>query len=126
MSLEAASASRKAKLDLLRKRKADEEAGVAAPSRAIAPAGSDEDEDMGAAVKRSFRNFDPNSRQAKKHRQEVLDTIEKDVQGVQERIIKEDELKRKEELVSVPSGWHGLARPGYSDNPFSIPGFRRT
>lgn len=48
------------------------------------------------------RNFDPETRQSRKRdkEDEPEDTVEKAVEGLAEQIIKEDEEKRAEELVS--------------------------
>lgn len=50
------------------------------------------------------RNFDPESRTLRKRTRdddvEMVDTIEKDVKGVAEKIITEDEERRAQELVS--------------------------
>ncbi|KAJ8079124.1 hypothetical protein AAF712_006501 [Marasmius tenuissimus] len=48
------------------------------------------------------RNFDPDTRTLKKHTQsadvDMEDTVEKNVEGIAEQIIAEDEQKRQEEL----------------------------
>jgi hypothetical protein len=48
------------------------------------------------------RNFDPETRQLRVREagEDAEDTVEKAVEGLAEQIIKEDEEKRKEELVS--------------------------
>jgi hypothetical protein len=48
------------------------------------------------------RNFDPETRQLRNRERDEAgdDTVEKAVQGLAESILKEDEEKRKEELVS--------------------------
>lgn len=47
------------------------------------------------------RNFDPETRTLRKHTNadEVEDTVEKAVEGLAEKIIAEDEERRKQELV---------------------------
>lgn len=48
-----------------------------------------------------FRNYDPDSGTARKHaRVDEEDTVEKQVEGMAERVIAEDAIKRAEELVS--------------------------
>lgn len=53
------------------------------------------------------RNFDPESRTLKKRTREdaaaMEDTIEKNVEGMAQMIIKDDEDRRAQELVSVSS-----------------------
>ncbi|ESK88047.1 hypothetical protein Moror_10788 [Moniliophthora roreri MCA 2997] len=79
MSLAEAAEARKARLLALKKRKAGE---------------ADE-----PVIKN--RNFDPETRTLKKHTSEDVemdDTVEKNVEGLAEKIIAEDEKKRAEEL----------------------------
>ncbi|KDN53280.1 hypothetical protein K437DRAFT_97238 [Tilletiaria anomala UBC 951] len=99
--MEAAAQSRKEKLAALRKRKADEDAGMVSRD-AAKPRNMDDDEGMdeGLLIKRSFRNYDPKNRQMKKTAagQGIEDTVEQAVEGLQERVLKEDEAKRQEEL----------------------------
>lgn len=48
------------------------------------------------------RNYDPETRTLKKHsKNDVLttDTVEKDIEGVAEKILAEDERQRAQELV---------------------------
>ncbi|KIL00934.1 hypothetical protein PAXRUDRAFT_821140 [Paxillus rubicundulus Ve08.2h10] len=83
MSLQEASDARKERLSALRKRK---EGGVT-------------DENGGSVLLN--RNFDPETRTLRKHTQNgalTEDTIEKDVDGMVERIIVEDEQRRAQEL----------------------------
>lgn len=47
------------------------------------------------------RNYDPETRQARKREGADEDTVEKAVEGLAEEIIAEDEERRAEELVSV-------------------------
>jgi coiled-coil domain-containing protein 12 len=83
--MEAAAATRKEKLVALRKRKADEDAGVVPRGPVKLRAGDDvdgdEEMDEGLLVKRSFRNYDPQNRQFKKTAagQDIEDTVEKGV-----------------------------------------------
>jgi hypothetical protein len=46
------------------------------------------------------RNFDPETRQARKVAGPGEDTVEKEVAGLAEEIVREDEARRAEELVS--------------------------
>jgi coiled-coil domain-containing protein 12 len=102
MSLAEASEARKARLIALRKRKAGEtvEACVLLhPSWHLAvDALSLSDEPI---IKN--RNYDPESRTLKKHTREddtiMQDTVEKDVEGLAQKIIMEDEQRRAQELV---------------------------
>jgi hypothetical protein len=49
----------------------------------------------------SFRNYDPQTRTVKKGGvQDENDTIEKNVEGVAEKIIEEDNIRRAQDLVS--------------------------
>ncbi|KAK4684365.1 coiled-coil domain-containing protein 12, partial [Tremellales sp. Uapishka_1] len=84
-NLAATSAARKERLIALRTRKQAVDSGEA-----------------NGATHFSFkqRNFDPETRQIRKRggEDETEDTVEKAVEGLAERIIKEDEEKRKEEL----------------------------
>ncbi|KAF8637384.1 hypothetical protein AX17_002881 [Amanita inopinata Kibby_2008] len=82
MSLLEASEARKARLTTLRKKKA----------------GENVDDEEGVLKN---RNFDPNTRTLKKHDQidEIMqDTVEKDMAGVAEKIVAEDEERREQEL----------------------------
>ncbi|KAG9226204.1 hypothetical protein CCMSSC00406_0005115 [Pleurotus cornucopiae] len=85
MSLAEASEERKAKLLALRRRKAGE---------------ADEGSDNQTLLK--TRNFDPESRTLRKHNKDddvnMTDTVEKDVSGLVETIIAEDEQRRAQEL----------------------------
>lgn len=63
------------------------------------------------------RNFDPETRTLKKRGDgdvEMEDTVEKDVEGLAEQIIKEDAEKRAQELVRVLSSpaLRGLTKRG--------------
>jgi len=60
-------------------------------------------ENAGPLIKN--RNFDPETRTLKKRGDEDIemeDTVEKNVEGLAEQIIKEDAEKRAQELVRVP------------------------
>ncbi|KAL0570813.1 hypothetical protein V5O48_011149 [Marasmius crinis-equi] len=82
MSLAEAADARKARLLALKKRKEGK---------------TDDDEPV-----LKNRNFDPATRTLKKHTQsddvDMQDTVEKNVEGLAEQIITEDEKKREEEL----------------------------
>ncbi|CED83077.1 Uncharacterized conserved protein [Phaffia rhodozyma] len=81
MSLAEAAQSRKERLDALRKRKA----------------GGSSSADGLVQIKQ--RNFDPETRSAKKFSTADLpETIESAISGVAEQIVAEDELRRQEEL----------------------------
>ncbi|EST07333.1 mRNA splicing factor, Cwf18 [Kalmanozyma brasiliensis GHG001] len=88
MSLEAFSAARKQKLDLLRQRRAAEQAGTTLP------------DDASLLIKRHFRNYDPITGQMKRFTsaRDLPDTVEKDVDGLQQQTIAQDELRRQEDL----------------------------
>ncbi|KAF4576670.1 hypothetical protein EYR36_000733 [Pleurotus pulmonarius] len=85
MSLAEASEERKAKLLALRRRKAGEL-----------------DEGSGSQTLLKTRNFDPASRTLRKHNKDddvnMTDTVEKNVSGLVETIIAEDEQRRAQEL----------------------------
>lgn len=56
------------------------------------------------------RNFDPETRTLRKHTQNerlTQDTVEKDVEGMAEKIIAEDEQRRAQELVRDETGTQG-------------------
>ncbi|KAN0064910.1 hypothetical protein ACQY0O_001967 [Thecaphora frezii] len=93
-AMEAASIARKAKLEALRKRKADEAAGLVSQNAAAG------DNDVGLTVKRHFRNYDPQTGQVRRFGgpKELQDTVENAVEGLQEDVIALDEIKRAEEL----------------------------
>ncbi|EPQ30505.1 uncharacterized protein PFL1_02031 [Pseudozyma flocculosa PF-1] len=94
--MEAASIARKSKLEALRKRKADEAAGLVDAS-----ANDDGDgRDVGLIVKRHFRNYDPQTGQVRRFGgpKDLKDTVEEAVRGLQEQTIALDDLKRAEEL----------------------------
>lgn len=88
MSLEAFSAARKQKLDLLRQRRLAEQTGAALP------------DDASLLIKRHFRNYDPITGQMKRltSARDLPDTVEKDVDGLQAQTIAQDELRRQEDL----------------------------
>ncbi|EPQ57965.1 mRNA splicing factor [Gloeophyllum trabeum ATCC 11539] len=81
MSLAEASESRKARLIALRKRKAGEAV-----------------DDSEEVVIRT-RNFDPETRTLRKHTPDIeMETVEKAVDGIAEKIIAEDEERRAQDL----------------------------
>ncbi|GAA5996108.1 CCDC12/cwf18 family protein [Rhodotorula paludigena] len=88
MSLQEAAEARKAKLAALKKRKQLHDAGT--------PADQD-DGDHHEAFR--FRNYDPETGKARKHaRTDEDDTVEKQVEGLTDRAIAEDERQRAQEL----------------------------
>ncbi|CBQ71313.1 conserved hypothetical protein [Sporisorium reilianum SRZ2] len=91
MSMEAFSAARKQKLDLLRQRRAAEQSGTALPSSS---------HDASLLIKRHFRNYDPITGQIRRFTsaRDLPDTVEKDVEGLQQQTIAEDERRRNEDL----------------------------
>ncbi|KAH8923929.1 mRNA splicing factor [Atractiella rhizophila] len=93
MSLEQQAESRKARLEALRKRKRDVESGAA---------NEDVANGDGTEVFR-FRNYDPTTGSAKGHDPSVAeeDTVEKEVEGLMDRVILEDEELRGQELDLV-------------------------
>lgn len=101
MSLAEASEVRKARLIALRKRKegAVDEYDLCIPRGAGLTFSRCSD---GSIIKN--RNYDPESRTLKKHTREdalaLEDTVEKNVQGLAQKIILEDEQRRAQELVS--------------------------
>lgn len=117
-NLAATTAARKERLIALRRRKQAGEDGSAEScvklllSRSPRP---------GRSCSRSHftfkqRNFDPETRQLRNRErgEDGDDTVEKAVQGLAESILKEDEEKRKEELVSAKLRWglpYGSIRP---------------
>lgn len=118
MSLAKASDDRKARLQALRQRKAGESTdGVyvrmySFPNQSTHSFSSCSE--VGSILK--SRNFDPESRTIKKRVRggedvEMQDTVEKDVQGLAENIIIEDEQNRAQELVSA--ALHANSYPGY-------------
>ncbi|KAM0750946.1 hypothetical protein T439DRAFT_356673 [Meredithblackwellia eburnea MCA 4105] len=90
-ALQDASLSRKEKLAMLKKRKQLHDSGDAPP------ANGEQNGDKPEVFR--FRNYDPNTGEARKHaRLEEEDTVEKQVEGLAEKVILEDELRRGEEL----------------------------
>ncbi|BGO97642.1 hypothetical protein RTG_01482 [Rhodotorula toruloides ATCC 204091] len=86
MSLQEASNARKAKLAALKKRKLQHDAG--APTDA-----ADGEETF------KFRNYDPETGTARKHaRLDEEDTVEKQVEGLTDAAIAQDEAQRAQEL----------------------------
>jgi coiled-coil domain-containing protein 12 len=102
MSLAEASEARKARLIALRKRKAGETVGGCVLFHSnwhvVVDWHSLSDEPI---IKN--RNYDPESRTLKKRTREddamMQDTVEKDVEGLAQNIIIEDEQRRAQELV---------------------------
>ncbi|KAK0566318.1 hypothetical protein OC861_003319 [Tilletia horrida] len=93
--MEAAAAARKQRLLALRQLRADEETGQ--PGLRQTAAGRRR---RLAIIKRSFRNYDPSTGQARTRQAapQINDTVENAVRGLQEAVIAEDDLKRQEEL----------------------------
>ncbi|GAA5885313.1 hypothetical protein JCM6882_009566 [Rhodosporidiobolus microsporus] len=92
MSLQEAAEARKAKLAALKKRKTLHDSGAPAANGAGAEDGED-----GEPFK--FRNYDPETGTLRKHaRTDEHDTVEKQVEGLTDRIIAEDQLQRAQEL----------------------------
>ncbi|KAK4699684.1 coiled-coil domain-containing protein 12, partial [Phenoliferia sp. Uapishka_3] len=95
-TMQDAATSRKEKLAMLKKRKELHDTNPDQP----ATAGAAKDQD---GVFR-FRNYDPETGGARKHlRMEEDDTVEKQVEGLAEKIIAEDEARRAEELPKKPN-----------------------
>ncbi|GAC94231.1 hypothetical protein PHSY_001802 [Pseudozyma hubeiensis SY62] len=94
MSLEEFSAARKQKLSLLRSLREAEQSSTPLPSS------SSTSLRQASLIKRHFRNYDPITGQMKRFTsaRDLPDTVEKDVDGLQQRIISDDEQKRQEEL----------------------------
>ncbi|GAK67405.1 mRNA splicing factor [Moesziomyces antarcticus] len=90
MSMEAFSHARKQKLLLLRQRRNDEQTGHA----------SSRSNDAGLLIKRHFRNYDPITGQMRRFTsaRDLPDTVEKDVDGLQQSTLADDERRRKEDL----------------------------
>lgn len=106
MSLAEASEARKARLVALRRRKAGEESNAYALQMFQIWISC-------LLVEREFRdepviknrNFDPTTRTLRKHdrtEDDTEDTVEKNVDGLAEEIIAEDEERRAQELVCRP------------------------
>lgn len=89
--MEAAAALRKARIDALRRLRQAEDAH---DQRAI------EENEFGRAVKASFRSSVPPPG-ALSQQPTVLDTLEHDIAGLQERVIAEDEAEQEKKLVRV-------------------------
>jgi len=108
-NLAATTAARKERLIALRRRKQAGEDGSAESCVKLLFSSNPR---PGRSCSRSHftfkqRNFDPETRQLRNRErgEDGDDTVEKAVQGLAESILKEDEEKRKEELVSVRLGW---------------------
>lgn len=93
MSMEEFAEARKQKLSLLRKRKTDEESGRIDDAQ--------DTNDASLMIKRHFRNYDPLTGQMKRFGgiRELPDTVEKDVDGLQQKTIEEDNRRQLEDLV---------------------------
>ncbi|GAA5853731.1 hypothetical protein JCM9279_000289 [Rhodotorula babjevae] len=92
MSLQQAADARKHKLAALKKRKA------AALTGHTDPADADDTNDAEAEAFK-FRNYDPDTGKARKHaRTDEADTVEKQVEGLADQAIAQDELQRAQEL----------------------------
>lgn len=110
MSLAAASESRKERLIALRQRKLGqgdpnaEEGGLVIHDMTLA---IPTDVQCRATFRFKQRNFDPETRTLRKHAQddETEDTVEKQVEGLAEKIIAEDEERRAQELVCILFLW---------------------
>ncbi|KAL4401839.1 post-mRNA release spliceosomal complex protein [Malassezia pachydermatis] len=87
MSMEAAAAVRKARIHALRSLREAEEAGDQAAIAANA---------FGAVVKQSFRQSEPPASLVSTHK--PPETVEKEVDGLQERVIENDRAKQAEDL----------------------------
>lgn len=106
MSLLEASEARKARLNVLKKRKAgeSEEEYVNRNLEFRVLISTTVDRPTEGILK--TRNFDPETRTLRKHAQEdeiMQDTVEKDVSGLAEQIIADDEQRREQELVGLLS-----------------------
>ncbi len=102
MSLLEASDARKTRLAALRKRKAGEDAGEEYPPPPCSNARTNITCRTGII---KARNFDPETRTLRKHAamdEDMPDTVEKDVAGLAEQIMAEDEQRRQQELVIAP------------------------
>lgn len=107
MSLAEASEARKARLIALRKRKAGEATdGYVKHEYGSVPL-TDRLHSDEPIIK--SRNYDPESRTIKKRTKEesgvMDDTVEKNVEGLAQQIIQEDEQRRAQELVSFLGIW---------------------
>ncbi|TNY21614.1 cwf18 pre-mRNA splicing factor-domain-containing protein [Rhodotorula diobovata] len=93
MSLQEAAEARKAKLAALKKRKAAALSGSESQDQGTA---ADEANDTEAF---KFRNYDPETGKARKHaRTDEADTVEKQVEGLADQAIAQDEAHRAQEL----------------------------
>lgn len=121
MSLQEAAEARKAKLAALKKRKTLHDSGAPADDAHHQPDTSAEQSapphtnspDGRVLTRRKpthrrhqvfkFRNYDPETGTARKHaRTDDDDTVEKQVEGLAEKAILQDEIQRAQELVSHP------------------------
>ncbi|GAA5942722.1 hypothetical protein JCM3775_005026 [Rhodotorula graminis] len=91
MSLQEAAEARKQKLAALKKRKAAALTGT--------KDSADADDNNPDAEGFKFRNYDPDTGKARKHaRTDEADTVEKQVEGLADQAIAQDELQRAQEL----------------------------
>ncbi|GAA5822978.1 hypothetical protein JCM11251_004444 [Rhodosporidiobolus azoricus] len=91
MSLQEAAEARKAKLAALKKRKTLHDSGAPAAN------GAGENGDSEEPFK--FRNYDPETGTLRKHaRTDEQDTVEKQVEGLTDKVIAQDEVTRAQEL----------------------------
>lgn len=94
MSLQEAAEARKAKLAALKKRKTLHDSGAPADDAHHQPDTSAEQHQVF-----KFRNYDPETGTARKHaRTDDDDTVEKQVEGLAEKAILQDEIQRAQEL----------------------------
>lgn len=100
MSLLEASEARKARLAALRNRKAGDDAGEGCILRSYRNVHVNVADRTTTILK--TRNFDPETRTLRRRAavdEDMTDTVEKDVAGLAEKIITEDEQRRQQELV---------------------------
>lgn len=103
MSLLEASEARKARLAALRNRKAGDDAGEEYIPQSYLSARTNIAYTNRTTILKT-RNFDPETRTLRKRAavdEDMTDTVEKDVAGLAEKIITEDERRRQQELVTV-------------------------
>lgn len=130
MSLQEAADARKAKLAALKKRKTLHDSAApadgahphpdpsaersAAPRTTVACYPCADSQNCRSHEVFKFRNYDPETGTARKHaRTDDDDTVEKQVEGLAEKAILQDELQRAQELVS-----HSFVR---TDRPWPSP-----
>lgn len=104
MSLLEASEARKARLAALRNRKAGDDAGEEYIPRLYLNAHANGNVADRTTTILKTRNFDPETRTLRRRAavdEDMTDTVEKDVAGLAEKIITEDEQRRQQELVTA-------------------------